>query len=70
LHRLDAIIESVEWFLAEHPPSGRWRLERNQRLASRLYDLRQAFEAIVRGATPNPHSMDVRREERLSHAHG
>jgi hypothetical protein len=68
--RIDAIIDSVEVFLAEHRSSGRSGLERNQRLASRIYDLRQAFEALVRGATSNPHIMDVRREEKLSHAHG
>ena len=68
--RIDAIIESVEWFLAEHPPSSRTRFERNQQLASRIYDLRRAFEAIARGATPNPDIMDVGREEHLSHSHG
>jgi hypothetical protein len=68
--RIDAIIDSVELFLAEHRSSSRSGLERNQRLASRIYDLRQAFEALARGATSNPHIMDVRREEKLSHAHG
>jgi len=62
---IDAIIEDVERFLSSRPPGRGDALERNQQLASRVYDLRQAFEAIARGATPNPHIVDVRREERL-----
>lgn len=62
---VDGIIEEVERFLAAHPPDDRDELERNQHLAARIYDLRQAFEAIARGATPNPKIIDLRREERL-----
>lgn len=67
--RIDAIVDAVERFLSAHPPEDRRGLERNQRLAGRIYELRRAFEAIARHVTPNPHMIDVRREEQLAHAH-
>ena len=47
---------------------GRARIARNQRLAEAVYELRRAFEAVVRGMTPNAQMMDLGREERLRNA--
>lgn len=65
---IDGIVDDVERFLAAHGAGTRDRLERNQHLASRIYDLRRAFEAVVRGTTPNPRMTDLRREEQLRNA--
>ena len=66
--RVDGIVEHLEVFLSSPQASTGRRLERSRRLAARVYELRRAFEAIARRATPNPGIVDLRREERLRRA--
>jgi hypothetical protein len=51
---INGIVEDVEAFLERHRPRTIPQLKRNQRLETRIYGLRQAFEAIARHTTPDP----------------
>jgi hypothetical protein len=51
---INGIVQDVEAFLERHRPTTVPQLKRNQRLETRIYGLRQAFEAIARHRTPDP----------------
>ena len=62
---IDGIVGDVERFMASHGAADAKRLERNRHLVEKIYELRQAFESIARGMTPDPGVVDVRWEEKM-----
>jgi hypothetical protein len=66
---VDAIIEDVEQFIADHRSSNLKRVERDRHLVRRIYDLRASYEKLARGVTAEPDMTDLRWKVRMDTAH-
>lgn len=66
---VEAIIADVEQFIASHSGSPVRRVERDQHLVKRIYELRATYEKLNRRVTAQPGMTDLRWKVRMDTAH-